>query len=213
MNSTVVWVGSMAQTPAAGAWMSSMVRVAVIAVPFWLMRPGGMRSVYGTYNACARTYIPVGYGAAVKKEDPGVEAFGAFLRAHAVVLRRLEDDLEGEAGVPLGWYDVLLTLERAPGRRLRMQELGDAVVLSRSRVSRIVDELERQGFVSREPCETDRRVVYASITRPGRVALRHAIPSHLRAIDAYFSSLLTEDELVTIRRALTRVAEQTTPAR
>src|SRR4029077_125634 len=89
------------------------------------------------YNACARTYIPVEYGAAVKKEDPGVEAFGAFLRAHAVVLRRLEDDLEGEAGVPLGWYDVLLTLERAPGRRLRMQELGDAVVLSRSRVSRI----------------------------------------------------------------------------
>ena len=165
--------------------------------------------MYRPYNACARTYIPVGYGAAVKKEDPGVEAFGAFLRAHAVVLRRLEDDLEGEAGVPLGWYDVLLTLERAPGRRLRMQELGDAVVLSRSRVSRIVDDLERQGFVSREPCESDRRAVYASITRPGRVALRHAIPSHLRAIDAYFSSLLTEDELVTIRRALMRVAEQT----
>jgi DNA-binding MarR family transcriptional regulator len=149
----------------------------------------------------------------VKKEDPGVEAFGAFLRAHAVVLRKLEDELEGGGGVPLGWYDVLLTLERAAGRRLRMQELGDAVVLSRSRVSRIVDELERQGFVTRESCETDRRVVYASITRPGRVALRHAIPSHLRAIDTYFSSVLTDDELMTIRRALERVAAQTTPAR
>ena len=157
------------------------------------------------YNACVRTYIPVGYGAAVKKEDPGVEAFGAFLRAHAVVLRRLEDEIEGEGGVPLGWYDVLLTLERAPGRRMRMQDVGDAVVLSRSRVSRIVDDLEREGFVTREPCDADRRVVYASITRPGRVALRRAIPAHLRAIETHFSSHLTDDELVTIRRALDRV--------
>ena len=100
-------------------------------MPFRLDPHGGMSSGYGQYNACARTYIPVGYGGLVKKEDAGVEAFGAFLRAHAVVLRRLEDDLEGGGGVPLGWYDVLLTLERAPGRRLRMQELGDSVVLSR----------------------------------------------------------------------------------
>ena len=136
-------------------------------------------SVTHGYNACARTYIPLGYGAAVKKEDPGVEAFGAFLRAHAVVLRRLEDDLEGEGGVPLGWYDVLLTLERAPGRRMRMQELGDAVVLSRSRVSRIVDELERQGFVSREPCDADRprglRVDHSPWS--GRAAPRHPFAS------------------------------------
>ncbi len=113
---------------------------------------------------------------------------------------------KAEGGVPLGWYDVLLTLERAPGRRLRMQDLGDAVVLSRSRVSRIVDDLERQGFVTREPCDADRRVVYASITRPGRVALRHAIPAHLRAIETHFSSYLTDDEIVTIHRALGRVA-------
>ena len=84
-------------------------------------------------------------------------AFDAFVHAYAAVLRQIEEDVEAEGSMSLGWYDVLLTLERAPGRRLRMQDLGNEVVLSRSRVSRIVDELERQGFVKREPCPSDRR--------------------------------------------------------
>ena len=145
------------------------------------------------------------------REGPGVSAFAAFLRAHAVVLRRIEEDLEDEGAMSLGWYDVLLTLERAPGRRFRMQELSEHVVLSRSRVSRIVDELERESLVKREPCPSDRRVIHASITRNGRVALRRAMPAHLQGIESHFSSLLSEDELATIRRALARVAAQTTP--
>jgi len=145
------------------------------------------------------------------REGPGVSAFAAFLRAHAVVLRRIEEDLEDEGAMSLGWYDVLLTLERAPGRRFRMQELSEHVVLSRSRVSRIVDELERESLVKREPCPSDRRVIHASITRNGRVALRRAMPAHLQGIEKHFSSLLSEDELATIRRALERVAAQTTP--
>ena len=91
-------------------------------------------------------------------------AFDAFVHAYAAVLRQIEEDVEAEGSMSLGWYDVLLTLERAPGRRLRMQDLGNEVVLSRSRVSRIVDELERHGFVKREPCPSDRRVIHAEIT-------------------------------------------------
>ena len=139
------------------------------------------------------------------EEGPGITAFAALLRAHAAVIRRLDDELEAEGGMSLGWYDVLLTLGRAPGRRMRMQELSDAVVLSRSRVSRIVDELESEGYVAREPCASDRRVVYASITREGRRALRRARPVNVRGIEDHFASVLSADELETVRCALERV--------
>ena len=152
------------------------------------------------------------------KETPGVAAFDAFVHAYAAVLRQIEEDVEAEGSMSLGWYDVLLTLERAPGRRLRMQDLGNEVVLSRSRVSRIVDELERQGFVKREPCPSDRRVIHAEITREGRRALRRARPVHLRGIEEHFASALSPDELDTLRGALERVtdanrARRTTPVR
>ena len=139
------------------------------------------------------------------EEGPGIAAFAALMRAHAAVIRRLDDELEAEGGMSLGWYDVLLTLGRAPGRRMRMQELSDAVVLSRSRVSRIVDELEREGYVSREPCGSDRRVIYASITREGRRALRRARTVNVRGIEDHFASVLSGDELETVRCALDRV--------
>ena len=139
------------------------------------------------------------------EEGPGIAAFAALLRAHATLIRRLDDELVSEGGMTLGWYDVLLTLGRAPDRRLRMQELSDAVVLSRSRVSRIVDELEREGYVVREPCAADRRAMYASITREGRRALRRARPVHLRGIQEHFASVLSGDELETVRDALERV--------
>jgi DNA-binding MarR family transcriptional regulator len=139
-------------------------------------------------------------------EDPGVAAFGAFLRAHAAVVRRLEDELEAERAMPLAWYEVLLHLERAPDRHMRMQELGDAVVLSRSRVSRIVDDMERAGFVAREACPTDRRVVHAALTPKGRGALRRAAPVHLRGIEAHFTALLSADELATLQQACERLS-------
>jgi DNA-binding MarR family transcriptional regulator len=145
------------------------------------------------------------------EEGPAIAAFGALLRAHAALIRRLDEELIAEGGMSLGWYDVLLTLSRAPGRRLRMQELSDSVVLSRSRVSRIVDELERVGYVAREPCPTDRRVIHASITRQGRVALRRARVVNMRGIEEHFAKVLDDDELETLRGALERVTEANCP--
>jgi DNA-binding MarR family transcriptional regulator len=140
-----------------------------------------------------------------QRDKLGIEAWSLFLRTHAAVVRRLERELERAQRMPLTWYDVLLELNAAPERRLRMQELGNKVVLSRSRVSRIVDELCRAGLSRREPDPTDKRASYAVITEEGRHALRSAAPIYLRGIDEHFTSLLDEDELTVVRDALQRV--------
>ncbi|HZP29692.1 MAG TPA: MarR family transcriptional regulator [Acidimicrobiia bacterium] len=139
------------------------------------------------------------------EEPAGVEVWRAFLRTHAAVLRRLERDLERAQNLPLAWYDVLLELNSAPGRRLRMQELSGRVVLSRSRVSRLVDDLVRAGLVRREPDPSDGRAAFAVITNAGRDALRRAAPVYLHGIEEQFLAHLTEDELRTIDAGLTRV--------
>lgn len=140
-----------------------------------------------------------------ERDKLGLEAWSLFLRTHAAVVRRLEDELERARRLPLTWYDVLLELNSAPERRLRMQELGNKVVLSRSRVSRIVDELCRAGLTRREPDPTDKRASFAVITDEGRRALRAAAPIYLRGIDEHFTSQLDDDELTVVRDALQRV--------
>ncbi len=82
----------------------------------------------------------------------------------------LDGQLQRETGLPLAWYDVLLELGAAPDGRLRMGELGDRVVLSRTRVSRLVDEMARAGLVCREANPDDRRSAYAVVTRRGASA-------------------------------------------
>jgi len=139
------------------------------------------------------------------RRDEGVATWGALLRAHAGVLRRLEVHLAEANGLPLSWYDVLLELEHAPDHRLRMQELGQRAVLSRSRVSRIVDELEAAGLVHREPSSTDGRGLAAVLTPAGRSRMRRAAPAYIRGIDEHFTSQLTDTELSTLRRICDRL--------
>jgi DNA-binding MarR family transcriptional regulator len=136
------------------------------------------------------------------KADEGILAWSAFLRAHAAVVRRIEADVEAKARLPLGWYDVLLELNSAPGRRMRMQELGEAAVLSRSRVSRIVDELVNSGLAERQPNPEDRRSSYAAITDEGRKVLRRAAPIYLAAVQEHFVGDLGRDQLAAVRAAM-----------
>src|SRR5205823_10240868 len=115
--------------------------------------------------------------AAAAAGTPGVRAWAALLRVHAALVPALDRDLEAAAGLPLAWYDVLLELNSAtPGRRLPMSDLGARVVLSRTRVSRVVDELVRAALVERQPHDLDRRSTYAAITAAGRRRLRTAAP-------------------------------------
>ncbi len=134
-------------------------------------------------------------------------AWGALLRAHAALVPRLDRELQAAVHLPLTWYDVLLELYYAPGRRLRMSDLGERVVLSRTRVSRLVDELARAGLVGREANPDDARSSYAALTPEGRSVFRRAAPVYLRSIEAHFGQKLTADELRTITAALRRVTE------
>jgi DNA-binding MarR family transcriptional regulator len=135
-------------------------------------------------------------------------AWAALLRAHTGAVRAIESDLSARRLLPLAWYDVLLELNAAPRRRLRMHELAARVTLSRTRVSRVVDELERSGLVEREPDPDDGRACFASITVEGRAELRRTAPHYLAAIETHFTSLLTTTEQRVLATALCKVAEQ-----
>jgi DNA-binding MarR family transcriptional regulator len=140
-------------------------------------------------------------------EPEGLGAWRAFLQSHTAVVRRLEQELEASRRLPLTWYDVLLELNAAPDRRLRMQALSDRVTLSRSRVSRVVDEMVQASLVRREPDPSDGRASFAVVTDAGREALRGAAPVYLQGVEEHFLKVLTPAERTTLERALNRVLE------
>lgn len=142
---------------------------------------------------------------APSRADPRLRAWIAFLRAHAAVTRRLEAELQAERGLSLADYDALVQLAIADGRRLRMSELADQVVLSRSGVSRLVDRLAARGLAVRRACPTDARGSWAELTPDGLDLLRSAAPVHLRGVDAHFLSLIGDDDRERLVRALEAV--------
>jgi DNA-binding MarR family transcriptional regulator len=107
--------------------------------------------------------------------------------------------------MPLAWYDVLLELHAAPEGRLRMSDLGERVVLSRTRVSRVVDELVDAGLVRRQGNPHDGRSAFATLTKAGARRLRVAAPTYLDGIDRHFTRHLTDAEQKAIARGLHRV--------
>jgi DNA-binding MarR family transcriptional regulator len=129
----------------------------------------------------------------------------AFLRAHATITRALETELLAEQGLSLAAYDVLVQLAEAPNRRLRMTELADAVLLSRSGVTRLVDRLERAGFVRRTRVENDGRGVAAALTPAGLDRLRTASRTHLRGVTDHFVRRLDPESLATLERVTSRL--------
>ena len=149
----------------------------------------------------------------VMPDDEVVAPWRSLLLAHAAALRAIEADLAERGVISLAWYDVLLELNAAPGRRLRMSELGERVVLSRTRVSRIVDELVAAGMVERIANPDDGRSSYAHLTDRGRAELRRAAPHYLAGIDAHFTSLLEPGERKVLVTALDRVASHHQPDR
>jgi DNA-binding MarR family transcriptional regulator len=134
-----------------------------------------------------------------------IATWRAFLAAHALMIRAIERDLAREELPPLGWYDVLFALYEAPERRLRIHELADAVVLSRSGLSRLVDRLEAAGLLRRAAVAGDRRGAYAEITRDGIRTLRRIWPVYSRCIAEHFVPQLGPNG-PDLRRALEAIA-------
>ena len=142
---------------------------------------------------------------APSRTDPRLGAWRAFLRAHARIVRELERELQAEQGMALTDYDVLVQLATAGERRLRMSELADRLLLSRSGVTRLVDRLVAAGLVERHSCDDDRRGQWATLTDAGLQRLRDASPTHLRGVAEHFLDRLSAAELGALERSLARV--------
>jgi DNA-binding MarR family transcriptional regulator len=136
-----------------------------------------------------------------------LDAWRSFLRAHARLVRVLETELVADHPITLGAYDVLVQLAEAPERRLRMAELADAVLLSRSGVTRLVDRLEVAGMVTRERFDGDGRGVVAVITTKGIDTLRAAARTHLAGVVRHFVESMDEDELSAFGGLCSRLAD------
>lgn len=132
-------------------------------------------------------------------------AWGALLQVHAAVVPVLDQRLLAEVGLPLRFYDVLLELASAPERKLRMTDLADRVVLSRTRVSRLVEEMAAAGLVAREQNPQDGRSAYAVLTELGLTRYRQAAPGYLAGIEEHFAQRLSDRELATMAALLQRV--------
>jgi DNA-binding MarR family transcriptional regulator len=140
-------------------------------------------------------------------DEAGLEAWRAMLLAHASALHAIGTVLNDAGHIPLTWYDVLIELKASPGGRLRMSELGERVTVSRSQVSRIVDQMAAVALVTRTADSRDGRAKYAAITEKGVEAVRVTAPVYLRGIEQHFSRYLTADEKSVLATALMKVRE------
>ena len=134
-------------------------------------------------------------------------AWRTFLKAHATIIDRIDHDLVAAKLPPLSTYDVLIELYEAPERRLRMHELAERVVLSRSGLTRLVDRLEAEGLLQRDRSGTDRRGAYAVITEQGIAALRRTWPIYARGIAEYFAQWLTFEEAELLESTFRHILE------
>ena len=122
-------------------------------------------------------------------------AWSGFIRAHATIVKDLDAELQAAHGLPLSSFDVLLQLSLVPEGRMQMSELAEAVHLSRSGLTRMVDRLERQGLLERHRGDRDPRQVFACITGPGLERLAETTPTHLTGVRRRFLERLSQTQL------------------
>jgi len=134
----------------------------------------------------------------------GLQAWDSFLRAHATLMRRLELDLAQETGLALADFDVLAQLARAGGE-LRMTELADRALISRSGMTRRVSRLVEEGVVRRASSDADARGVVVALTDAGVARLTETAPVHLRGVSETFVAQLDEQELAVLKNTLDKV--------
>ena len=147
------------------------------------------------------------FGRITAREVPGrrgLQAWNALLRAHATLLRQLETDLESKTGLALADFDVLAQLAIAGGS-LRMTDLADHALISRSGMTRRVTRLVHQGLVRRAHADADGRGVVVQLTKSGLNRLTVAAPVHMRGVSDLFLTKLDDQELAVLASALAKV--------
>jgi DNA-binding MarR family transcriptional regulator len=137
--------------------------------------------------------------------DLEMDAWAGFLRTHATLVRELDDELTSVHDLPLSSYDVLIQLANAPGDEMRMSQLADAVLLSRSGLSRLVARLVDQGLVERRECASDGRGAFATLTDEGRRRLEEARETHRAGVRTRFLSRLSDAQMRQLGAAWRRI--------
>ena len=127
-------------------------------------------------------------------------------RAHSSVTAALEKDVPPKAGIPLGWYDVLAHLSRAPGAMLRFQDLARIAGITDSGASRRLEQMIKAGLIDRHSCPTDRRGVYAHMTEKGRTAYEKGRAVYMRSVQRNLGRMLKPDEADVMNAALSRLS-------
>lgn len=136
-----------------------------------------------------------------------VEAWAKLLRTASMLLQKVEEDLKAARLPPLSWYDVLLELARAKNGRLRPRELQPRLLITKYNLSRLIDRLEAEGLVAREPCEDDARGAQIRISEAGRELRRRMWPVYEAAIARYFAGKLEAGDAQRLKRVLNRLSE------
>ncbi len=134
----------------------------------------------------------------------GLHAWKGLLIAHAALLETINREMISKGFVALDWYDVLLALEEAPQNKLKMSELADQVLLSKSGLTRLLDKMTAAGLIERKACTADRRVAYASLTPKGLRAREEGWPTYREAIHQHFASHMTAQEAKIVGDVLLR---------
>ena len=135
-----------------------------------------------------------------------VKAWTRLVRARETVLGAIERDLKAADCLPLAWYDVLLELARAPEGRLRPFEIEKETLLAQYNLSRLLDRLEREGLVAREPCGDDGRGQWVIITENGRALQARTWKVYARAIQKHVGEKLDDRAAATLAELLGRLA-------
>ncbi|NVI86549.1 MarR family winged helix-turn-helix transcriptional regulator [Actinomadura sp. BRA 177] len=141
-------------------------------------------------------------------EPRELRAWMAFLAAGHLVDHEVERQLKRDGGLSHAEFEVLVKLRTAAGRRLRMSDLAREVMVSKSRLTYQVTQLERSGLVKRTGCASDRRSVWAELTDDGAAALDRVRPGHRRVVREALIDVLSPDEIDLLGDALTRVADR-----
>jgi DNA-binding MarR family transcriptional regulator len=136
---------------------------------------------------------------------PSLDVFVRLLRAHSAVTRLLSAQLQEEHGLTVNAYEALLRLSRAEGDRMRRVDLAESLLLTASGVTRLLDGLERSGYVANEECAADRRVSYPVLTEKGRDKLVVASESHIGAVRALLGERYSDEELLDFIALLDRL--------
>jgi len=152
---------------------------------------------------------------AVPLSSPSAErlrAWRLYFESALALADVLDSELMRDAGIPLRWYDALVHLEETPAG-LRMNELAELILYSKSGFTRVVDRMEDAGLVRRVHPDHDRRSILVNLTDKGRKKLEHARGHHRDAIDRHFSRHLSDTDVKALTRALDKLSAHTRPLR